>query len=79
MPTSERHWQRTVLANRPEQPDPDPRRLHLFAMEQSVADAQRALARARRIADGRYRTQLVQLEDLTMLLSHELIRDANGG
>ncbi len=78
MEVSERRWRETAPPPRPEAPGPDPVRLQLFLVESSVADAQRALARARRHASGRYRDQLVCLEDIVILLGRELLEEANG-
>ncbi len=78
MALSERRWREIGQPPRPEEPEPDPVRLQLFLVESSVADAQRALARARRHASGRYRDQLALLEDIAMLLGRELLEEANG-
>lgn len=71
------HLLNAPCPKRPEPPEPDPRRVRLFAVEASVSDARRALARARRFETG-HRIEITTLEDLVALLAAQLLREANG-
>ncbi len=67
---------------RPQRPRPEPRdesaprRQKLLAAEESIADARRALARARQIGAPKFRDQLIVLEDLVQLLGREVLKEA---
>jgi hypothetical protein len=56
---------------------PDPRRLRLFAVEESISDAVRALHRAYRY-ETPHRDEIACLEDLARLLSTQILNEANG-
>ncbi len=67
---------------RPQRPRPEPRdeseprRQKLLAVEERLADARRAISRARQLGEPRFRDQLIVLEDLVQLLGREVLREA---
>lgn len=61
---------------RPARYEPDPSKLTLFAVEERLADARRAIARARQLGEPRFRDRLVVLEDVVQILQHEILREA---